>query len=93
MRRNLSSDANQFPNDVVELLGYFRGENGRVRAIPGVAGLHLMPIHWEEAVPEICARARLRPATALAVSSFTAVTPRPSPAVAGERNAPGEQTL
>ena len=35
MRRNLSSDANQFPNDVVELQGYFRGENGRVRAIPG----------------------------------------------------------
>ena len=35
MRRNLSSDANQFPNDVVELIGYFRGENGRVRAIPG----------------------------------------------------------
>jgi luciferase family oxidoreductase group 1 len=35
MRRNLSSDANQFPNDVVELMGYFRGENGRVRAVPG----------------------------------------------------------
>lgn len=35
MRRNLSSDANQFPNDVVELMGYFRGGNGRVRAIPG----------------------------------------------------------
>jgi luciferase family oxidoreductase group 1 len=35
MRRNLSSDANEFPNDVVELMGYFRGENGRVRAIPG----------------------------------------------------------
>jgi luciferase family oxidoreductase group 1 len=35
MRRNLSSDANQFPNDVVELMAYFRGENGRVRAIPG----------------------------------------------------------
>jgi luciferase family oxidoreductase group 1 len=35
MRRNLSSDANQFPNDVVELQGYFRGENGGVRAIPG----------------------------------------------------------
>jgi luciferase family oxidoreductase group 1 len=35
MRRNLSSDANQFPQDVVELMGYFRGENGRVRAIPG----------------------------------------------------------
>jgi luciferase family oxidoreductase group 1 len=35
MRRNLSSDADQFPRDVVELAGYFRGENGRVRAIPG----------------------------------------------------------
>jgi len=35
MRRNLASDANQFPNDVVELMGYFRGENGRVRAVPG----------------------------------------------------------
>jgi luciferase family oxidoreductase group 1 len=35
MRRNLSSDANQFPSEVVELMGYFRGENGRVRAIPG----------------------------------------------------------
>ena len=29
------ADENQFPNDVVELMGYFRGENGRVRAIPG----------------------------------------------------------
>ena len=35
MRRNLSSDADQVPNDVVELMGYFRGYNGRVRAIPG----------------------------------------------------------
>ena len=35
MRRNLASDANQFPNDVLELMGYFRGENGKVRAIPG----------------------------------------------------------
>src|SRR5881628_1993822 len=35
MRRNLASDANQFPNDVVELIGYFRGQNGKVRAIPG----------------------------------------------------------
>jgi luciferase family oxidoreductase group 1 len=40
MRRNLSSDADQFPRDVVELMGYFRGENGRVRAIPG-EGLHV----------------------------------------------------
>src|SRR6476469_6772974 len=35
MRRNLSSGANQFPNDVVELMAYFKGENGRVRAVPG----------------------------------------------------------
>jgi luciferase family oxidoreductase group 1 len=35
MRRNLSSDADRFPNDVVELIGYFKGENGRVRAVPG----------------------------------------------------------
>src|SRR3954447_7136860 len=35
MRRNLSSDANQFPNDVIELMGYFRGENSHVRAVPG----------------------------------------------------------
>jgi methionine synthase / methylenetetrahydrofolate reductase(NADPH) len=34
----------------------------RLREIPGLAGIHLMPIHWEEAVAEICARARLRPA-------------------------------
>ena len=35
LRRNLTSDHNQFPQDVVELIGYFRGQNGRVRAIPG----------------------------------------------------------
>jgi len=40
MRRNMTTDENQFPNDVVELMRYFRGENGRVRAIPG-EGLHI----------------------------------------------------
>ena len=35
----------------------------RIRDIPGVAGFHLMPIHWEEAVGEIARRARLQPAT------------------------------
>jgi luciferase family oxidoreductase group 1 len=35
MRRNMTSDHHQFPNDVVELMGYFRGQNGSVRAIPG----------------------------------------------------------
>jgi luciferase family oxidoreductase group 1 len=34
-RRNLATDANQFPNDVVELANYFKGQNGRVRAVPG----------------------------------------------------------
>jgi luciferase family oxidoreductase group 1 len=40
LRRNLDSDANAFPQDVVELMGYFRPvEDGqRVRAVPG-AGL------------------------------------------------------
>jgi len=36
LRRNLASDENQFPRDVVELLDYFRENVGRkVRAIPG----------------------------------------------------------
>ncbi len=35
LRRNLAADQNQFPQDVVELMGYFRGQEARVRAIPG----------------------------------------------------------
>lgn len=36
LRRNLASDDNQFPRDVVELMDYFRGGGERrVRAIPG----------------------------------------------------------
>ena len=35
LRRSLATDADQFPNDVVELANYFKGQNGRVRAIPG----------------------------------------------------------
>lgn len=36
LRRNLTSDDNQFPRDVVELMDYFRaGGERRVRAIPG----------------------------------------------------------
>ena len=36
LRRNLHSDANQFPRDVVELMNYFQpSEPQRVRAIPG----------------------------------------------------------
>ncbi|WP_246167905.1 acetyl-CoA decarbonylase/synthase complex subunit delta [Thermosulfurimonas marina] len=33
----------------------------RVREIPGVAGVHIMAIEWEEAVPEIVKRAGLHP--------------------------------
>jgi len=37
IRRNLSSDVNDFPRDVVELLNYFKpaAEGQRVRAVPG----------------------------------------------------------
>jgi luciferase family oxidoreductase group 1 len=37
MRRNLQTDANQFPRDVVELMSYFAPHDGssRVRAVPG----------------------------------------------------------
>jgi luciferase family oxidoreductase group 1 len=38
LRRNLASDENQFPRDVVELMDYFRaapGDGRQVRAIPG----------------------------------------------------------
>lgn len=35
LRRNLASDENQFPRDVLELMNYFRGPVGRVTAVPG----------------------------------------------------------
>lgn len=38
----------------------------RIRSIPGIAGFHVMPIHWEEAVGEIVRRARLAPARSTA---------------------------
>lgn len=41
LRRNLSSDADEFPQDVMELMDYFSSEQKRaVRAVPG-AGLHV----------------------------------------------------
>ncbi len=33
----------------------------QVREIPGVAGIHIMAVHWAEAVPEIVRRAGLHP--------------------------------
>ena len=35
LRRNLAASENQFPQDVLELMGYFKGTGNRVRAIPG----------------------------------------------------------
>ncbi|MGZ7279968.1 LLM class flavin-dependent oxidoreductase, partial [Streptococcus pyogenes] len=35
LRRKLQSDANQFPQDVLELQSYLRGREQRVRAVPG----------------------------------------------------------
>ena len=35
LRRNLDSDPNQFPNDVLELQAYFAGDERIVRAVPG----------------------------------------------------------
>ncbi len=35
LRRNLAANEGQFPRDVIELMSYFRGESGPVRAIPG----------------------------------------------------------
>jgi luciferase family oxidoreductase group 1 len=41
LRRNLASDENQFPQDVVELMAYFQTPpTGPVRAVPG-EGLHI----------------------------------------------------
>jgi luciferase family oxidoreductase group 1 len=35
LRRNLTGDVDQFPQDVMELLRYFSGTSGRVQAVPG----------------------------------------------------------
>ncbi len=44
----------------------------QVREIPGVAGIHIMAVHWTEAVPEIVTRAGLypRPSQTLAKAAF-----------------------
>jgi 5,10-methylenetetrahydrofolate reductase len=58
----------------------------RIRDIPGIAGLHLMPVHWEEVVAEIARRARLTPARAAAPAAGPArglTPPADQPALAG----------
>ena len=54
----------------------------QLRDIPGIAGFHLMPIHWEEAVAEIVERARLR------VGSRGPASPTPEPDLARGTEAP-----
>ena len=44
----------------------------QLRDIKGLAGFHLMPIRWEEAVGEIASRARLLPARASLLGPFAA---------------------
>src|SRR5258707_7162443 len=39
-RGSLVDEAERFPQDVLELIAYFRGESGPVQAVPG-AGLHV----------------------------------------------------
>ena len=36
----------------------------RVKEVEGVAGVHIMAVEWEKAVPEICRRAGLKPGSA-----------------------------
>jgi len=38
----------------------------QVRQMPGVSGIHIMAVHWAEAVPEIVMRAGLYPGPARA---------------------------
>jgi len=54
-----------------------------LRTIPGLAGFHLMPIHWEEAVAELARRPGLRPARA----ALAPATPAGAAAVSGARAA------
>lgn len=40
----------------------------QVREIPGIAGVHIMAVHWAEAVPEIISRAGLYPRPTMAAT-------------------------
>ena len=55
----------------------------QVREIEGVAGVHIMAIEWESAVPEIVSRAKLLPRPALEGEPLESVVSGPTVAVAG----------
>ncbi|MGB7093158.1 MAG: methylenetetrahydrofolate reductase [Anaerolineales bacterium] len=48
----------------------------QVREIPGVAGLHIMAIHWAESVPEIVSRAGLYPRPSAKTKALTRLASR-----------------
>lgn len=50
----------------------------QVRAIVGVAGVHIMAVHWAEAVPEIVTRTGLYPRPDVAVADGGGMGERPS---------------
>jgi len=60
----------------------------QIREIKGLAGIHLMPIHWEEAVSEIASRARLEPARRALTATAAARTGRDA---APDRRGPGAE--
>jgi methylenetetrahydrofolate reductase (NADPH) len=62
----------------------------RLRAIPGIAGFHVMPIHWEDAVGEIVRRAGLAPpARVTAAGEGGRVAPAPDREAAPPAVEPG----
>ncbi len=52
----------------------------RVRQIPGVAGIHIMAIEWEKAVPEIVQRAGLLPRPVIEIVEESKEPPAQKPA-------------
>ncbi len=55
----------------------------QVREIPGIAGVHIMAIEWEEAVPEIVKRAGLHPRPL--AEEVKVEVPRPAPEIMPEK--------
>ncbi len=67
----------------------------QVKEIEGVAGVHVMAIEWEEAVPEICERAGLLPRPAVAEEAEPVAEPVSEEVVEvrAEEIAPVEETV
>ena len=61
----------------------------RVREIEGVAGVHVMAIEWESAVPEIVSRAKLLPRPVLEDEPAAVAVPAKAETIAVREAAPG----